>query len=69
MRIEHFGPVRSIEAFDISVLVWLPGLYVIGFDLVLAAPVGKSLGECFNAGRGFEFLINIFQNKPLTIYP
>lgn len=52
MRIEHFFTIAAVEPFDVCVLVWFAGLYVIDPDTVLAAPFGKARPDrAFDCGN------------------
>jgi hypothetical protein len=43
MCIEDLRPIRAIEAFDVRILIRLPGLDVVHGDAVLRAPIDQRL--------------------------
>lgn len=47
MGIEDLGPIAAIEAFDVRVLIRLPGLNVVNRHAVLGAPVDEGLRREF----------------------
>lgn len=43
VRVEHLGSISSIEALNVSVLIWLARLDIADRDAFCASPLGEGL--------------------------